>query len=360
MPVKALFVSPSMAGGGAERVFATLLTHLDRRRFAPTLALAHKTGPLLEALPPDVEVLDLAGGRARKSLTPLIRLVRRLRPNVVFTAQGHMNCIVRLAMPFFPRGTRVVAREANILSRKIAEGSAPSWFGPLYRLLYPGFHAVVCQSQEMLDDMVNNWGLPQSKAVRIPNPVDIRRLRELAAAAPNPFAPGRPQIVAMGRLVRQKGFDLLLQALALTPEPRPLLTILGQGELEGQLRAQARTLHIEIDVCFAGFQNNPYPFLAAADLFVLPSRYEGFPNALLEAMALGTPAVAFACPGGLEEIVLPGVNGWLAPPEDVAALAALLREHQRPGLDAAQVSQSIAARFGLDVILERYATLLSD
>lgn len=362
-PIRVLFVSPSMAGGGAERVFATLLRHLDRRRFAPMLALADKSGPLLAGLPEDVEVVECGKGRVRSAWAPLIRLVRRAKPRVVFTAQGHMNLVTRLAMPFFPPGTRVVARETNIPSRKIAHGEAPRLFGPLYRLLYPGFQAVVCQSEEMLRDMVDTFGLPEHKARRIPNPVDTERVRELArqgnSILPRDSRDDRPQLVAMGRLTRQKGFDLLLSALALLPRPRPLLTILGAGSLESELKAQARRLGLEKDARFTGFVDAPYATLAAADLFVLSSRYEGFPNALLEAMALGTPAVAFACPGGVEEIIRPGINGWLAPAEDVQALAALLLAHMRPGLERRAVAASISERYDVRVVVKRYEELLA-
>ncbi len=354
-----LFVSPSLAGGGAERVCTTLLRHLDRERFAPVLALADKSGPLLAELPEDVPVLDLQAGRVRKAWGPLIKVVRQRRPQTVFTMQGHLNCVVRLAMPFFPRGTRVVAREAIILSRSIAAGEAHPMFSRLYRLLYPGFDAVVCQSAEMEADLVERHGLPASRAVRIPNPVDTARLQALAARGGQELPLRRPFFVAMGRLERQKGFDLLLQALAQLPQPRPLLVLLGQGGQEAALRAQALESGLGADVEFAGFVRNPYPLLAAADLFVLSSRYEGFPNALLEALSLGTPTVAFACPGGVREIVQEGVNGRLAPPEDVPALAALLADWRSLPRERSRVAQSVNARYGLRAVLRRYEAVFA-
>ncbi len=357
-----LFVSPSMAGGGAERVVATLLRHLDRRRFAPSLALAQASGPLLDALPNDVDVIPLGKGRVRSCWPALVRLVRRQRPHVVCGVQGHMNLLVRLAMPLFPRGTRVLARESYILGRKLAAGEIPAWYAPLYARLWPGFDAVLCQSAEMLQDLESR--VPGTRLVLLPNPVDVGRLHRLAAQKQPPhdaLDPERPCLVAMGRLVRQKGFDLLLEALALAARdmrPRPHLTIIGQGPLEPELRGQAMSLGLESYVSFAGFLANPFPLLAGADCFVLSSRYEGLPNALLEALALGVPALALACPGGVEEIVRPGKDGWLAPPEDVPALAALIQEHGRPALDRQAIAIAARERFGVEAVLPRFERLL--
>jgi glycosyltransferase involved in cell wall biosynthesis len=357
-----LFVSPSMAGGGAERVVATLLRHLDRRRFAPSLALAKAAGPLLDDLPDDVDVIPLGRGRVRRCWPALVRLVRRQRPHVVCGVQGHMNLLVRLAMPLFPKGTRVLARESYILGRKLAAGEIPAWYTPLYAKLWPGFDAVLCQSSDMLQDLESR--VPGARLVHLPNPVDVERLRGLAAPGQprhDVLGPERPCLVAMGRLVRQKGFDLLLEALALAAREmrsRPRLTIIGQGPLEPELRGQTLALGLERDVRFAGFLANPFPLLAEADCFVLSSRYEGFPNALLEALALGVPALALACPGGVEEIVRPGKDGWLAPPEDVAALSALIREHGRPALDRQAIAASARERFGVEAVLPRFERLL--
>src|SRR5205085_10417384 len=119
--------------------------------------------------------------------------------------------------------------------------------------------------------------------------------------------------------------DILLPAFArvVASAPAAHLTIVGTGPDDAALRQQAVTLGIADKVTFRGFVQNPYPLMRAADLYVLSSRYEGFPNVALEALACGTPVVAAACPG-VAELVVPGVNGWLAPPDDAAGLARAL------------------------------------
>src|SRR5262249_38216695 len=152
---------------------------------------------------------------------------------------------------------------------------------------------------------------------------------------PNPFPlPGRVArlgqsksgrvIMAMGRLVHQKGFDLLLKAFSMVAAKHPewSLAVLGEGPLRADLEAQTEELQLAGRVRWAGRIEDPFPTLCTADLFAFPSRFEGFGLALAEAMACGLPVVSFDCPEGPGEIIRHGVDGVLVPPEDVDALAA--------------------------------------
>jgi len=351
--IKVLFVSPSLVCGGAERVFVTLLRHLDRARFAPALALVEKTGPLLDQVPPDVEIIDLAAGRARYVFPRFIRMVRERRPDVILTAQGHLNLALLLCRPFVPRRVRYVGRESSTASLAVRKSDFPRLFSVLYRLLYPWFDALVCQCSGMREDVVRQFGFPASRAVVINNPAASR-------AAEPVFPAERTNLLAVGRMVWEKGYDVLLEALALarTRNPRLHLTFVGAGGLEDDLKAMTRALELEGQVTFAGMRANPYAYMARADLFVLSSRYEGFPNALIEALACGTPAVAFNCPGGLDEIIVPGLNGWLAPAGDVSALAELLARAEPHRLDRAAIAADAERRFGAGVIVRQYEALL--
>ncbi len=359
-PLRVLFAIPSLAGGGAERVVLTLLAHLDRERFAPELAAATLSGPYADQVPAHVPAHDLGSARARGAVLRLAALVRRTRPQVLLTTLGHLNLLAMLARPLYGRpAPALVARETNIPSRNLGQSPRPWLFGLLYRLLYPRFDRVVCQSRDMQDDLVGNFGVPASRTRVIPNPVDADAVRAKAAAGDVNLPPGRVNLVAAGKLLQQKGFDLLLAALARLPADRFHLTVLGQGPLREALETQARGLGLAGRVHFAGFAANPYPWLAAADLFVLSSRYEGLPNVVLEALTLGTPCVAFRCPGGLDEIVQDGVNGYLAAPEDPADLArAILRAADAPPARVAVAAS--AERFRVERIVREYEALLAE
>jgi len=302
---KIVFLLPSLRGGGAERVAVTLLQHLDRRRFEPHLALVEAAGPGLRDVPQDVPVHDLKAGRARYAMPAIIRLAWKLRPQLILSTLGHLNLIVILARPFLPRGVKLLVREGITVSACLAvDGQyAPVWRW-LYRRFYKFADKIICQSDSMLIDLVQNFAVPREKTVRIYNPVDVERIKRLADSLPNPYSGPSPHLVAAGRLCNQKGFDVLLEAMVLVRQtfPSAQLTILGEGPLEAGLKAQRDRLSLREAVHFAGFQPNPYPYFKHADLLVLASRYEGLPNVVLEALALGVPVVATDCPGGIQEI----------------------------------------------------------
>jgi glycosyltransferase involved in cell wall biosynthesis len=356
-----LFAIPELDKGGPDRVFFELLRSLDRTRFAPILVTAEATGHYLQRLPSDVEVHHLGHETdvwTRYPVVPFARLVRRLRPEVVL-ATLRMVFTAGLARPFFPRGTRLITRPANHLSSNQAEliGKSPLKHRISYRLnqLTMGrADHLICQGDDIARDMITH-GI-RVPATVIGNPVDVDEVVRLAGVE-EVALPGAPAIIAVGRLTRQKGFDLLLQAFVAVARalPEAHLTLVGTGPEEASLRALADDLGIAARVTFRGFVANPYPLMKAADLYVLSSRYEGFPNVVLEALACGTPVVAAACPG-VAGLVRPGENGWLAPVDDPATLGATIVQAagDRAALTRDAVRASVRARFSVAQIAAQY------
>jgi glycosyltransferase involved in cell wall biosynthesis len=347
-PARVLFTIPTLEGGGAERVFVTILRHLDRTRFEPHLALIEAKGVYLADLPSDVPVHTL-GGPDPLAYLAFPALVRRLRPDAVLTTLTLHSNLVLLLRPLVPRSVRFVVREVCLPTVHLARRP----FGRIRLWLYPpGFRradAVLCETQDMADD-VARAGVPKTLTRVIPNPLDIAAVQARAAEAGSPFGPGR-HLVAAGRLVPAKGFDLLLPVFARVAAGRPEVTlhILGTGPDGPALERQARDLGIGERVVFEGFRDNPFPYFRHADVFVLPSRYEGFPNVVLEALALGTPVLAFACPGGTA--VVDGENGWVAPAGDVEALGLRLGAALDGSLPPRSRVAASVARHGVDQVL---------
>lgn len=330
-----LFLVPTLRGGGAERVIVTLLRHLPRSRFRLVLAVVDmRENVFLDDVPEDVEVIDLQCTRVRYALLKIGWLIWTRRPDVVFSTLGHLNLALSALRPLLPNGIRYIARESTIVSENIRGYQRTSVWRWAYRRFYGRFDVVVCQSRAMRNDLVVSFAFPKERAVVIHNPVDIERIRRLAAepltTGFDPADGGESDaplnLLAVGRLSYEKGFDILIEALALCSNPRLQLTILGEGPLRGELERLAQERGVALQVRFVGFHRNPYPFFARADVFVLSSRFEGFPNVVLEALACGTPVIATPASGGVRE-VLDGIAGCVVAEHVTAAALARAMRH---------------------------------
>lgn len=356
--LRVLLLIPHLGGGGAEQVTTLLARGLSREKYELHLGLVTQADAGAAELPPWVAIHPLGGPRVRDAALELLRLVRRLRPDVILSGMAHLNFLVLLLRPFFPRGTRVLVRQNATVSAALAFGGLPRITGLLYRLLYRHADRVICQSRAMAEDLAGEIGIGPERISVLPNPVDVEGILAAATHAERWTGPG-PHLLAVGRLAPEKGFDLLLQALADVRDrfPHADLLIAGAGPEDAPLKAQARWLGLEAAVRFAGRVDCPYVFFPGASLFVLSSRHEGMPNALLEAAAAGLPIVALPASGGVADLLRGRPGAWLAREVSAdalsdslcAALAALLPgqrfQHQfsAPGAQANPTPMPLAA-----------------
>jgi glycosyltransferase involved in cell wall biosynthesis len=329
-PVSVLFVIPSLGAGGAERVVVTLLNHLDRTQVRPTLAVITGEGAAYrQDVPEDVDVIDMNCSRVRYAMPRLARLIWRMRPDVVFSTLGHLNLAIGAMRPVLPRDVTYVARETIVVSENVGERRAPLLLRFAYRYLYRGFDKIVCQSAAMRADLQEAFAIPSDKLVTIHNPVDVVRIVGLSAR-PKPGGESNDanavELVACGRLEYQKGFDIALHALKLVSDPRIRLTIVGEGSQRQTLMRLAQDLGLGARVEWVGQQRNPYAFIARAAAFLHSSRYEGFPNAVLEALTCGTPVIATPALGDLCETVSGLPECAMAAKAEPEALAGAIRQ----------------------------------
>ena len=363
---KVLFLVPSFAAGvgGAERVIAILLRHLDHSRFECHLALVGEGRAFLEDVPREVTVHHLGVSRMRYCVPAVVGLIRHLRPDTILSTVIYLNAMLMLARPFLSGRPRILLREASLPSAFLAQGARyPRILKWMYRRLYPRADQIICLCDAAIDDMVEHLEISRDKLVRIYNPVDVEMVRRLADDAESPYTGPGPQVMAMGRLQNEKAYDILLRAFSsvLKALPQAKLTILGEGPLEAQLKKQAVDLGIDQVVAFPGFQQNPWPYMKHAGLFVMASRFEGLPNALLEALALGVPVVATDCPGGVREIQKSAREIVLVPPEDhVALAAAIVAALSKPvsGRSSAWQAVESLSDFDLQKVVREYSQLL--
>jgi glycosyltransferase involved in cell wall biosynthesis len=277
----------------------------------------------------------------------------------------HLNFLVLLLRPLFPRGTHVLVRQNGTVSAALAFGNLPRYTRLFYRLLYRRADRVICQSEAMAKDLIDQLGMQPERLVVLHNPVDIDAIRAIAsnnqinwteAAA----ATSGPHLLAVGRLSKEKGFDLLLQALAIVREqfPGTDLLVVGSGMEEASLKAQCRDLGLQSTVQFAGHVDHPAVYFQGASLFVLSSRHEGMPNALLEAAAGGLPMVATPASGGVSDLLRDQPGAWLAQEASVPALAAALLSALQALQPGGRFTHPFIEKFRLARVLHAYESAI--
>jgi glycosyltransferase involved in cell wall biosynthesis len=362
-----LFFAPTVGGGGAERHLVRVARHLDPARFRVSVAVCRGGGSYEGELGPNLAYHVLGTRRLLAAVGPLARLLRAERPDLVCSFLDPANCVALVAARLAGSTAALVVGVQNTVSVSLGRrrGIRHRAIRRAIPYLYRRADAVAALAQGVADDLLAQAPGLRGRVRVIPNAgYDDGAL----AAAAEPLAAaesvGRPLIVACGRLTPQKDYPTLLRALARVRRELPAtLWIVGQGEQRGELEALADRLEVASAVRFMGFQANPYPFMRAADLFVLSSRWEGFGNVIVEAMAVGTPVVATDCNHGPREIIRHGESGLLAPPGDDAALAtAMLRVLRDPAL-AARLAAGGAERarsFAAPAIAERYGELFQE
>jgi glycosyltransferase involved in cell wall biosynthesis len=367
-PARILFAIPELDSGGPDRVFFELISRLDRSAFLPILLVSRAGGRYYKALPDDVEICVLGGGRY--PVWSFARAIDRLKPDLII-ATLRMNITASAARCLQRHRPPLITRQANAISANFKElrkrSSLKYGFAEwLVKLLLKAPDALIAQSSDMGKELEIHAS-PRQRIVVIGNPVDVNSVRANCLAQHERSGPagyGDPALIAVGRLAPQKGFDLLLQAFAgmRREYPRAGLTILGEGPDRHELKLEAKRLGIEDAFRLPGQSNIVLAEVDAADLFVSSSRYEGFSNAILEAMALGKPVVATNCEGGTKDMVIDGHTGLLAQPQCVEALTeALLRAMHSDLSDLGKAAQQhIAVMFSHQRILTQYEALFQE
>ncbi len=348
-----LFVLPSLRGGGAERVISTIASNLPVSDFDCHLALVRAEGSFLETLAPHVHVIDLGVGRTIQAAWPLLRLIRNERFDVVVTSPSHISAVIGLLRRFLPRETAWVAREASHNTAFEQMGAFSRSMRWVVKNAYRQVDNLVCLSRAMSAEVSAEYGVDGSKTRIIGNPFHPSQRVGDATGVQLWSQGSHPRILGVGRLSHEKGFDRLIAAFPdlLTRHPNSRLVILGEGNRRNELESQIRDLGIEHCVQMPGFQP-PGDWLRTCDLFVLPSRVEGFSNTLLEAVAAEAPVVSLDHPGGTSEIMHSiGIHDRM-----VSCLSTWTESwFERP-------PQWVAARanelFGIDQVIDQYADLL--
>ena len=361
----AVFV-PNLTGGGAERVMLTLAEGFADRGMDTDLVLINASGDYIDEVPDSVNLVDLRSRRAHTAIPGFSLYLLRRRPQVVVSTLPGANLLALGGKVVMGGFVRVVVRIENNYSERLAHGRLRQrflWW--LLRGFLPLADAIVTVSNGVQDDLATLAPHAAHKMVTIYNPTFSPRNVELADVDPDhPWLSQDhevPVVLAAGRLMWVKDHATLLRAFAQLRTWMPArLVILGEGPESNQLQSLARALGVSDHVDMLGFVPNPFAYMARADVFALPSLYEGFPNVLVQAMSCGTSVVSTDCRSGPDEILKSGELGHLVPVGDWLEMANALREalkHPHPAeeLVARASIFNLTASVGdyLDVMLNR-------
>lgn len=321
--------------GGAERMTVLigkfLVEHGSEVRFY-TIGDSGRNTPISDFIPDDIFVENIKYTSTISLIKNIRTVVKKESPDVVFSSVLFISNKLLLLRPFFPKIKFIVRCENYFYT-----------FNPrqqfLIKTLYPFADAIIAQTKEMRDELINEAHINADKVHTLENPIDKSYIDNKISLSSSPYdCSDKIRFAASGRFAYQKGFDLLVEAFNIVHQSVPDAELYIIGHKDGVCKSEYEKVEkiiqryeLENYIHCVGFQTNPYSYIKYADCFVLSSRWEGLPNVLIEALYLGTPAAAFACIPIIERIVNDGINGYVVKAEDVNGLASAMLDAAKLG-----------------------------
>ena len=318
--IKLCIIHPNLKCGGSERFISIMCNNINTDIFQVELFILDGTEPFYQIKNSQIKITFLTIKNVRKSLFKILSIIKKIKPDILLTASNHLNLFLCIFKFLLPKKLKLVARESSIVSinsKRSKYGKSYNW---LIKKFYKNIDHIICQSVYMQKDLVKNYRIKEKSTVIIYNPVEeVDNFKTPVSST----SKTKYKFFTVGRLSAEKGVERLIQSLALL-DLDFTFHIIGDGEEKNNLRQLATKLDLLNKIFFEGQKSHPYENMHDADLFLIGSRYEGFPNVLLEAGVLGIPVVGFNAPGGISEIIEEGVNGFLAENNNIRSLADII------------------------------------
>jgi len=351
---KIFFIVASLGAGGSERVYWLMSQYFAQKNYEVSVVFLDGNDRCFSLDVPGVKFIDLKTLKASKSLFKLIAVLRKARPFAVFSTTDHINVLTAIAT-LFVGVPKLIARVSNNPSEMAGFQSAKArFYNRFNHLLLERFDRIICQTQEMLDVTSALYNLPDKKLVVIPNPVNVpdhhpRDLTRIMATQ---------HIVAVGRLSAEKGLFRLIDVMKLLPSNYKL-SIAGEGPLMVQLMQYVSERELTSRVTFLRKVLNVPNLLVENKLLVMTSFTEGFPNVILEALAVGTPVVTFEV-NGADVAIKPGFNGYIIKQDDIIGLRDSIINACGRLWDHEAIKADALDRFSLQHVGQMFEQLLND
>ena len=309
MKEKVMILVPSFEGGGAERLAINIANNFCKLGHEVILFSGSDSGPYLSEVFSSVKVFIGSGKGMLRSVRMISNVINRLKPDIIFCSQVHVGLSAYLSRAIAKSNAKLLVREASTPSRKFS--FIDNWLN--YSVLkcigifvYKNVDCVIAPNNSVKNDVLNFYSKNLNVKVLF-NPMEVEDIKSLSRDKVDEDwleENNIPVIVSVGRLTDVKDFGLLLEAFSrLVALKKCYLIILGDGPLKEELIDLVDSLNLNGFVKFKGFVNNPYPYMALSDLYVLSSKYEGMPNSLIQAALLGTSCISTDCLSGPSEIL---------------------------------------------------------
>ncbi len=312
---KILFIIYSIYGGGSEKQMQNLLNNIDRNRFQPHLAVFKVTGKENEFVPKDIPIYDLSTKLRPASLFlifKLMKLMKKIKPDKILSFLWSVNLITLISTYILKISDKVIISERTYLELSILRYRFVSLRSFLIKIFYPMANKIIAVSDSVSQNLIQKFKIPSDKISVIYNGININEIQ----SKKNEVLPAyckKPYIIGIGGLRPEKNFSLLIKSFAIVSKKRTDLNllILGEGYDRANLEKLVSQLNLKKQVFLPGIVSNPYPYLAQAEILILSSNYEGFPNVILESIACKVPVIATNCNSGISEILRDEKTGLL-------------------------------------------------
>ncbi len=357
------FFIDSLTRGGAERAFTMIASEFIRRGHSVDFVVGTDRLALVDELHEDINRFFFRKNRLLNAFPRFLKYLRDRMPACVFSTLHHCNFTAIACNYLLGKITKVYVQVPTNVAREERTGTnLVDRLSPfLIRFLYPVADRVICVSEGGKNGL-KEIGLSESNLTVIPNTINVRRVRQRAreCAPDHPvFDQPDPVLVTAGRLEKEKDHETLIRAVNELIRSRTVrLLILGEGNKRKELELTIRKKQLEDHVYLTGEVENPYPYFAESDLFVLSSLWEGMPTVILEALALGKTVVSTDCESGPGELLEDGRYGYLTPPANPSRLARTINHALEHPLDPAPLKNR-AEEFSVQRITDQFQQLVT-
>lgn len=323
--IKVMFFLPNLYGGGAERVSINILRQLDLKQFQVTLVLVDKKGQLLELVPDGIDVVDLESKKTLYSIFKVRKVISELNPSIIYSTLFRTHIALYLALIGIRNKPKIFYRSPNSPKLLVENNEWNFIMKYLLDKAYQNADVIIAQTPEMKNEIEKYHHINSNKIIVFLNPIDCKLIDNSIVDIKNPFDKDCINVVAAGRLTKQKGFDILIKSFKHVVEKNNAfrLYIIGENILNEKTNLEnlAKKEGLENYISFLGFQKNPYRFFYYSNLYVLSSRWEGLPNTVLENLYLKKPVVATKCIPFMNTLIKHNKNGLLVDVGDDESLS---------------------------------------